>query len=86
MSLLPPCRVVLRLHIRRANFVAAIWKRATEAIIDVPPVTTSGWREDGLIHWIGEAFPSEIEDILLDDEFDAQDYECGGECESEGEN
>ena len=26
MSLLPPCRSVLTLHIKRANFVAAMWK------------------------------------------------------------
>ena len=54
-------------------------------MIAVPPITLNAWLDDGSIEWIKRAFPSEIEDILLTDEFDANDYEYGGECESDDE-
>ena len=85
MSLLPPCRTVLRLHIKRANFVAAIWKHATQAMIDPPRISTMGWNENGSIEWIKAAFPRDIEEMLLDDEFDEHDYEFGGEGDSDDE-
>ena len=44
-------------------------------MIAVPPITLNAWLDDGSIEWIKRAFPSEIEDILLTDEFDANDYE-----------
>ena len=85
LSLRPPCRSVLQLHIRRANFVAAIWRRSVEAMVAVPPITLHGWLHNGYVEWIKDIFPTEIEDILLTDDFDENDFELGGECESETE-
>ena len=85
MCTLPPCRSVLKLHAERANFVAALWKRSTQSNIGTPSITSSGWSNDGTITWIDSAFPSEIEDILLDDEYDESDCEYGDEGESDTE-
>lgn len=40
---LPPCQSSLRLHLSRANYQAAIWRRATEACPDIPSPHVHGW-------------------------------------------
>ena len=40
---LPPCQSSLRLHVSRANYQAAIWRRATEACPDIPSPHGHGW-------------------------------------------
>ena len=40
---LPPCRASLREHIKRANYVATIWKKADKQKIDPPSPTLHGW-------------------------------------------
>jgi len=39
----PPCKESLIKHVKRANYVARIWKSATEASIDAPPPINHGW-------------------------------------------
>lgn len=41
---LPPCRELLRDHINRANYVAAVWKKADTPIIKAQPPTSHGWQ------------------------------------------
>ena len=41
---LPPCRSSLRLHIARANYQTAIWKRAVTALPEVPSPHIHGWK------------------------------------------
>ena len=36
MSLLPPCRESLKMHVRRANYQALIWKKADQATPSIP--------------------------------------------------
>ena len=67
MATLPPCSSVPRLHILRANMVAAVWKRSTSVIVELPDISICGWLVDGNIQWVKDIFPSEIEDILHDD-------------------
>lgn len=40
---LPPCQSSLRLHVTRANYQAAVWKRATEASPNTPSPHGHGW-------------------------------------------
>ena len=40
---LPPCQSLLRLHVSRANYQASIWKKATEACLDIPSPDGHGW-------------------------------------------
>ena len=61
ISVLSPCRSVLKLHTLRANYVACIWKRSLTAMVDVPPSFEHGWNPDGTIHWIDIAFPDSLE-------------------------
>ena len=48
---MPPDVDSLRQHCRRANYQAAIWRRATTANVDAPDPTTSGWelQDDTLV-------------------------------------
>jgi len=40
---LPPTKEELNLHVKRANYQAAIWRRVTTAYIDAPPQNMGGW-------------------------------------------
>ena len=84
MSTLPPCERVLFLHVKRANYIASIWKKANVAKSVLPPITDHGWNEDGSLTWTSEIFAEEVEEILFDDEFDTNDYiDDSGESDNE---
>ena len=74
MSTLPPCKWVLFLHVKRANYIASIWKKANVAKSVLPPITDHGWNEDGSLTWTSEIFPKEVKEILFNNEFDTNDY------------
>ena len=65
ISLLPPCRSSLRLHILRANVVARIWIQADQQRIELPDLTQHGWNISLEIKWVEKAFPHEIEELLV---------------------
>ena len=68
LSLLPPCKSVLRLHIKRANTVAYLWRNASIPTIEFPSLTENGWATTGDSEWIEEAFPAEVEDLITRDQ------------------
>ena len=90
LAVLLPCRSVLYLHAQRANYVAKIWKSSNLAWHDKPDINDNGWLENGEIDWVETVFPDDIEDILVDPEFDMNynDSDADGddisdeECES----
>jgi hypothetical protein len=43
MSLLPPCKAALQIHVKRANYQALIWYQADQAIQRVPKPDRNGW-------------------------------------------
>ena len=43
MSLLPSCRESLKMHVRRANYEALIWKKADQATPIIPGPDGHGW-------------------------------------------
>ena len=65
ISLLPPCRSSLRLHILRANVVARIWIQANQPLIELPDFSQHGWGTMLEIKLIKQAFPDEIEELLV---------------------
>ena len=69
MSTLPPCRRVLFLDDKRANYIASIWKKATVAKPVPSTITDHGRNEDGSLTWTSEIFPEEVEEISFADEF-----------------
>ena len=66
ISTLPPCELVLFLHVKRANYIASIWKKANVAKPALPPITDHGWNEDGSLTWTSEIFPEVAGEILFD--------------------
>ena len=73
MSVIPVCSSTLKLHSRRANFVSGIWKRSSMQHISEPSIAFHGWFPNGNVMWIEDAFPSEVIDILVDEEYHEDD-------------
>ena len=68
MSLLPPCRMSLREHIKRANYQALIWNTADQAEPDITSPDGHGWRlNEGNLDFVwcnyGSPMPQEFIDI-----------------------
>jgi hypothetical protein len=65
---LPPCRSSLKLHVLRANYQAAVWRRAVFATADIPSPDGHGWEvNDGniKIKWLGsKPAPEEVLEML----------------------
>ena len=47
--------------------------RAANTEVDEPPLYECGWDENGDIVWVEEAFPANVEDILLRDSLNEED-------------
>ena len=64
---------LLKLHGRRANFVAKIWKSSDEAKLQIPEISHHGWKSIGEIKWLVREFPDDVEELLLNPELDELD-------------
>jgi hypothetical protein len=68
LSMLPPCRSTLRLHILRANYVSLIWKSSHQPFPNIPSPIGLGWQlSEGAIaiQWTeGDILPQQLVDIL----------------------
>ena len=86
LSALPPCHSSLLRHIKRANFVAAMWKRTENTHLDLPDITDHGWNIDGTIDWIGEPYPVDITEPLLGEDIEEeQDSDIDIDTESDSD-
>ncbi|KAG1675210.1 hypothetical protein GQR58_014786 [Nymphon striatum] len=65
--------LLLVLHIKRANYVAKIWRSFLTSWLDAEEITESGWLADGEAYWVDDIFPLEIEEILCDQAYNADD-------------
>ena len=87
-SLFPPCKNVLIQQIKRAWYVAKMYKHATDEdpTYNVTPLDY-GWKlaeERMEIRWYeGDQVPSLIEDLEEDDEADAEESEVEEDNESD---
>ena len=68
LSLLPPWHKSLVLHLKRANYIARIWKLCFQAIIDFQDISSHSWNSNGTIHWTTEEFPDDIIKILTNED------------------
>ena len=79
LSILPPCRASLRMHIQRANYQALVWCRADQAMPDVPTPDGHGWCiVDGELdfQWTeGDLMPKELVDLYDEPEEDLPEVE-----------
>ena len=86
LSTLPPCRSVLSLHCKRANYVARIWKLCKSAHLQIPSIHNHGWNEYAKTCWIENPFPSDIEEILISNDYSEDEvFDEEGESEVEDE-
>lgn len=82
ISLLPPCKSSLSLHIRRCNYQAAIWRRSLEPHHHLADPLLHGWVQgaEGLeFQWTHEEMmPRDLESILVSNppNFDYDDTEA----------
>ena len=67
--------------------VAYLWKKSLVPQLSYPSITDNGWNTDGSIRWLDEDFPTDIENLLLDEDLDdMNDDDFGSEVESEDRN
>ena len=72
------------LHVKRANYIASIRKKANIAKPVLPPFTNHNWNEDGSLTFTSDIFPEKVKEILFDDEFDNNDnIDDSGESDDE---
>ena len=57
LSVISPCFNSLYLQMKRANYVAAVWKRTEHPQILFPSIEEHDWQADGSVNWIEEPFP-----------------------------
>ena len=69
MTALPPCSSVLWLHILKFNMGTSLWKRSTTASFTMLGISQHGWDFNGNIQWAEDVFPTDVEDILLHEEY-----------------
>ena len=72
LSLLPPCRSSLERHIRRANFVARIWRQSSNPMIESEEPNMHGWNDDFAVDWISDPYPEDISEFFVTDDADAR--------------
>ena len=47
LLILPPCKQLLVLHLKRANYIAKLWKSLLIPRIESPDITGHGWKSNG---------------------------------------
>ena len=74
LSLLPPCKSSLYLHLLRANFVSNMWKQTSDPMITLPEISTNGWFDTEDIQWITDEFPEEVTNVLMMSDGDSGEF------------
>ena len=85
LSLLPPCKQVLRLQSARANAIATMWKSSTIPETNLSEIINIGWYFDMSIQWTENQFPENLTDMLLDSDDDGIDMGIDEESEDDNE-
>ena len=84
LSLLPPCQTNLELHIKRANYVAAIYRQADHLNLALEDPRNHGWDDKGNVVWSNICYPEDISELLFDRN-EANDDESDFEASSDFE-
>ena len=88
LSLLPPYKKSLQLHIRRACYVAKIWRLSQTPKFELPSIENHGWTKDYEVKWIETAFHEDLTAILVENDLEENIFEETDESsdEEDGEN
>ncbi len=84
ISLFPPCQSSLEKHAKRANYVAMIWRQASFPLINEECPTDHGWLSDYQVAWIDEAYPPDVEELLV--EVQDNDFPLSSDVGNDSEN
>ncbi len=85
LSVLPPCNRTTEIHIKRANFVALIWKMAKSPMLNLEDPSQHGWTGDLEPDWGTEPYPEDIEQLLVRDNVDAASVDSDDDSDLEME-
>ena len=84
ISHLPPCRSTLLSHSKRPNVIAKIWNLSHVPWLEEPDFTHNGWNSSLEICWMDEAFPKDMNSILVEPLFYTYSgIDCGLDEESD---
>ena len=64
------CKNVLRLHVLRSLYIAALWIRVTISKLDIPDILALSWNEDGSIAWVDDIYLDDTLKILFEENFE----------------
>ena len=67
LSWLPPCSGNLSLHIKRSNYVALMYRKSTELVMNLPDTKHHGWDAQGNVTWMPDLLPMEYQQYVLSD-------------------
>ena len=74
LTLLPPCKDNLKLHISRANYVGNMYVTATRLHMCLDDAMHHKWKQDGKVQWRNDCFFENITDVL--ETCDRKDDDC----------
>ena len=70
LSLLPPFQSILYLYILHSKYFVRIWKCSLLNVVKCPSIMENSWIKNGEIVWVDDAFPDNIMEILVGEDFD----------------
>ena len=82
LSFLPPCESTLLLHVKRANYVAKLWKTCLDRDLTQPKIQNYGWLDSGAIQCVEEVFPEDYRDCL---NMDMEEIAYGSDTSTDSE-
>ena len=65
LSLLPPCKKSLLLHVSRANYISNIWRQSSTAVTRLDEPQNHGWNDDYTLRWCGTLYLDDIAQFLV---------------------
>ena len=67
---------------KRANFVAKLWKTCLDQDFTLPDIQNHGWLENGDIQWVKEVFPDDYRECLS---MESEEVAYGSDTETDSE-
>lgn len=83
LSLLPPCKDDLVLHIQRANYVCRIWRLSCTAIMNAPNPSSHGWTNDMDVLWTTKPLPQDLTSLLSREDTTSKEEEVYSDAETQ---
>lgn len=66
LSVFPPCKTNLLHHTTRENYVAQMYRRATELVLNLHDPCNHGWAGEANVIWSNSCYPDDLSEFLVD--------------------